>query len=252
MSVATGEELERGPVAAAGELVRGRADDVLRARMRELTPARVLLGRAGTSYPTAEVLRLRADHAAARDAVRTPLVLGEGPLGELAARLDLLEVSTCAGSKAEYLRRPDLGRRLSEDAVAALADHPRGADVQVVVGDGLSSTAVAAQVPVLLPALLDAVRARGWSLGRPFVVRHCRVGVMNDVGALLDPAVVVLLVGERPGLATSESLSAYLGHRPRPGHTDADRVLLSNIHDDGVPAARAAEPVVALIERLKG
>src|SRR5205085_7187036 len=102
-----------------------------------------------------------------------------------------------------------------------------------------------------LPLLEEEARARGWSFGRPFFVRHCRVGVLNDVGELLDPGVVVLLVGERPGLATAESLSAYMAYRPRPGDTDARRNLISNIHARGVPAEAAAAPIIALAERLR-
>ena len=92
---------------------------------------------------------------------------------------------------------------------------------------------------------------RGLSVGQPFVVRHCRVGVLNDVGELLDPAVVVLLIGERPGLATAESLSAYLAYRPRPGHTDAQRNLISNIHARGVSHAEAARRILALAEQMR-
>jgi ethanolamine ammonia-lyase small subunit len=163
----------------------------------------------------------------------------------------LFEVSTRARSKDEYLRRPDLGRELDADARRALAEQGTvGADVQVVIGDGLSATAVVAQVPALLPLLHAATEARGWRFGRPFVVRYCRVGVLNDVGAVLDPAVVVLLVGERPGLATTESLSAYLAYRPRPGHTDADRNLISNIHARGLPPTVAVDRVAGLAEVL--
>src|SRR5262249_11367773 len=122
---------------------------------------------------------------------------------------------------------------------------------QVAIGDGLSAAAVKAQVPGLLPLLDDEARARGWSFGRPFFVHHCRVGVLNDIGELLDPAVVILLIGERPGLATAESLSDYLAHRPRRGHTDANRNLLSNIHARGVPLDEAARRVVALAAQMR-
>jgi ethanolamine ammonia-lyase small subunit len=121
----------------------------------------------------------------------------------------------------------------------------------VVIGDGLSATAVAAQAPGLLDGLHEAARSRGWSFGRPFLVRHCRVGVMNDVGDLLSPGVVVLLIGERPGLATAESLSAYMAYRPRGGHTDADRNLVSNIHARGVSLDEAARRITALAEQFR-
>src|SRR5919201_3634378 len=148
--------------------------------------------------------------------------------------------------------RPALGRQLTDAARDCVRRRcPPGADLQVVVGDGLSAAAVAAQVPRLLPLLAEGSARRGWRFGQVFFVRHCRVGVLNDVGELLDPAVVVLLVGERPGLATAESLSAYLAYRPRPGHTDAQRNLISNIHARGVSHADAARRVLALAETMR-
>lgn len=214
--------------------------------VRELTPARLYLGRAGTSYPTNALLALRADHAAARDAVRAPLPrdfdLGVG---------EFITAQSRAESLHQYLRRPDLGRRLSDvsrDAIAAQCR--RGADVQVVVGDGLSSAAVRTQVPKLLPVLVEQCGRRGWRVGTPILVRHCRVGVMNDVGDLLAPKVVVLLIGERPGLATAESLSAYFAYRPHAGDTDAARNLISNIHDAGVRIPDAVARTLAFINVL--
>jgi ethanolamine ammonia-lyase small subunit len=221
------------------------ASPLLRA-VAQRTPARILTGRAGTSYLTSTQLALRADHAAARDAVLAAVDV-EHDLG-----LELFEVSTRAASRQEYLVRPDLGRQLDDDARRLVRDRcPRGIGLQIVVGDGLSAAAVKAQVPRLLPLLLDQARAAGWEVGRPFFVRNCRVGVLNDVGELLDPCVVVLLVGERPGLATAESLSAYMAHRPRPGDTDARRNLISNIHARGVPIEEAAPRILALAERMR-
>ena len=220
--------------------------------IRARTPARILTARAGPSYVTATQLALRRDHAAALDAVHAELD-AERDLGPtFVARWRLFEVRTQARDKPEYLMRPDLGRRLDPAARAAVsANCPAGADVQVVIGDGLSVAAVVRQVPLLLPLLEQEARTRGWTFGRPFVVRYCRVGVLNDVGELLDPAVVVLLIGERPGLATAESLSAYLAYRPRPGHTDAQRNLISNIHGRGVSAEDAARRIAALAARMR-
>ena len=214
--------------------------------VRELTPARLYLGRAGTSYPTHALLALRADHAAARDAVQAPLPedFDLGVDGVVQAR-------SRAESLAQYLRRPDLGRRLSDGSRESIAARcPAGADVQFVIGDGLSSAAVRAQVPALLPSLVDGCERRGWSVGAPILVKHCRVGIMNDVGDLLGPKVVVLLIGERPGLATAESLSAYFAYRPRAGHTDAERNLISNIHDAGVRIPDAVDRVFAFVNAL--
>jgi ethanolamine ammonia-lyase small subunit len=220
--------------------------------VRARTPARILAGRAGASYRTPTLLGLRHDHAAARDAVHADVDLARDLGADLVERYGLFEVATRATSKTQYLMRPDLGRQLDDAARAAVAANcPRGAGLQVVVGDGLSAAAVAAQVPRLLPLLVDEARRRGWAVGRPFFVRRCRVGVLNDVGGLLDPEVVVLLIGERPGLATAESLSAYMAHRPRPGDTDARRNLVSNIHARGVAPEEAAPRILALAERMR-
>lgn len=218
---------------------------------RAHTPARVLVGRAGPAYRTATALQLRADHAAARDAVgaEVELLRDFGP--DRVERFGLFLAHSRAGSKAEYLRRPDLGRRLADASRELVrARCAAGADLQVVLGDGLSATALATQGPGLLDRLHAACAVRGWSFGRPVLVRHCRVGVMNDIGDLLAPTVVVLLIGERPGLATAESLSAYMAYRPRVGHTDADRNLVCNIHARGVGPDEAVRRVLALADRF--
>jgi ethanolamine ammonia-lyase small subunit len=118
-----------------------------------------------------------------------------------------------------------------------------GHDLQIVVGDGLSMTAVATQVPRLLPLLCEEAKARDWSVGQTFVIRYCRVGILNEIGELLAPKVAVLLIGERPGLATAESLSAYMAYRPKTADTDANRNLISNIHARGVNSERAAQRI---------
>ncbi|MBI5757227.1 MAG: ethanolamine ammonia-lyase subunit EutC [Planctomycetales bacterium] len=219
--------------------------------LRSRTPARIGVGRAGGGYRTSTQLELRRDHAAALDAVHAEIDLDRDFGSAFVREWGLFEVATQAGDKTEYLMRPDLGRRLSDVARDEVSRRcPRGADLQVVIGDGLSAAAVIAQVPSLLPLLADGTRERGWKFGQPVFVKFCRVGVLNDIGDLLDPAVVVLLIGERPGLATAESLSAYLAYRPRPGHTDADRNLISNIHARGVPPESAANRVLALAEQM--
>lgn len=229
-----------------------RRDGPLEELLLERTPARVLVGAAGTSYRTATQLELRRDHAAARDAVHRELDL-HGDLGtDVVQRWRIFLVASACRDKEEYLMRPDLGRRLADDARERVRTVcPPGTDLQVVIGDGLSVAAVAAQAPGLLDPLAAAAQRRGWSFGQPFAVRYCRVGVMNDVGALLAPQVLVLLIGERPGLRTAESLSAYLAYQPRPGHTDAERNLVCNIHPRGVAAEAAVTRIVALAERMR-
>jgi ethanolamine ammonia-lyase small subunit len=217
-------------------------------KVREQTPARLMEGRSGVSYRTATQLQLRSDHAAARDAVQTELDLSANLGQEFIERWRLFEISTRATSKPEYLLHPDLGRTLDETAGSIIREQcPQSPDVQIVIGDGLSVQAVSSQVPGLLPLLFEGARIHDWSVGRPFVIRHCRVGVMNEIGELLAPRAVVLLIGERPGLATAESLSAYLAYCPRHGHTDVNRNLVSNIHQKGIPLAEAAARILNLV-----
>jgi ethanolamine ammonia-lyase small subunit len=227
-----------------------RMDDIVR-HIRNRTPARLMTGRAGPAYRTATQLELRRDHAAALDAVHAEIDPERDFGREFVTRWDLFEVATRAGAKAEYLMRPDLGRCLSDAARDEISRRcPAGADLQVAIGDGLSATAVAMQVPELLPLLAQTASDCGWRFGQPFLIRHCRVGVLNDIGELLRPSVVVLLIGERPGLATAESLSAYMAYQPRAGHSDANRNLISNIHSRGVSCDAAARRIMALARRM--
>jgi ethanolamine ammonia-lyase small subunit len=220
-------------------------------RVRAQTPARVLVGRAGSGYPTNTQIELREAHAAARDAVRTELNLVRDLGAELLEKWGLFEVSTCAASKDEYLLRPDLGRCFSDKSRSEIAERcKRGCDLQIAIGDGLSVTAVAAQVPELLGQLADQGRERGLSFGQPFAIRHCRVGILNEIGELLAPSVAVLLIGERPGLATAKSLSAYMAYRPQKNHTDANRNLISNIHGRGVSTKEAATRIIRLAAQM--
>jgi ethanolamine ammonia-lyase small subunit len=220
-------------------------------KIRARTPARVLAGRTGAAYRTATHLQLRQDHAAARDAVRVEFELERDLGAEFVERWKLFCVSTMAASKEEYLRRPDLGRRLDGNARGLLAAHcALNADLQIVIGDGLSVTAVSTQVPALLPMLAEKARSRRWTLGQPFAVKYCRVGVMNEVGELLQPKVVVLLIGERPGMAIAESLSAYMAYQPRAAHNDSNRNLISNIHGRGVSTEAATMRIIELAEQM--
>ena len=221
-------------------------------KVQERTPARLFVDRAGASYRTFTQLELRQDHAAAVDAVHAEFDLIED-LGEaFVQQWGLFEVHTLATSKVEFLMRPDRGRRLHDLAKAEITRQcSSGKEFQVVIGDGLSASAVKQQVPHLLPLLQEGALAKGWSTGQPFFARHCRVGVMNDIGELLRPEVLVLLIGERPGLATAESLSAYMAFRPAPAHNDANRNLISNIHSRGVPCETAAHRILALATKMR-
>jgi ethanolamine ammonia-lyase small subunit len=220
-------------------------------QVRTRTPARILTDRVGTAYRTDTWLDLRRDHAAARDAVCTELDLHNDLGSSFVAEWELFEVATLAQTKKEFLLRPDLGRSLSDTARADLGRRcPRGVDVQIAIADGLSAAAVRVQVPILLPLLAAEVSRHGWRLGQPFFIRYGRVGTLNDIGEILAPTIAVLLIGERPGLATVESLSAYIAFRPRAGHNDACRNLISNIHTRGIPPEQAASRIAQLAARI--
>jgi ethanolamine ammonia-lyase small subunit len=211
--------------------------------LREATQARVGLGRAGDALPTAEILRLDAAHALARDAVHSPLDVDTltADLRE-ASGLDVVRVASEAADRTEYLQRPDLGRRLADgDAL-----HPDEWDLAVVVADGLSARAVQSHAAGALAALLP--RLEGWSVAPPVVATQARVALGDDVGSRLGAAMVLVLIGERPGMSAPDSLGAYLTWGPRRGRADSERNCVSNIRPPhGLSYARAAEVLAALL-----
>ncbi len=220
-------------------------------KIRARTPARLIVGRSGAAYRTGTQLELRAAHANARDAVRAELDVEKHLGADFVNQWGLFEVCTRARSKDEFLLRPPLGRSFSEESRSDLLKRCRPTnDLQIAIGDGLSVAALSAQVPALLPLLHEGAKARGWTVGQTFVIRHCRVGILNEIGELLRPTVAILLIGERPGLATAVSLSAYLAYSPVAAHTDADRNLISNIHDRGVRADAAARRILNLAAQM--
>jgi ethanolamine ammonia-lyase small subunit len=217
------------------------------AALRAHTPARVALGRSGVSLPTTELLGFGQAHALARDAVHLPLdahALGT----ELAAQgWPALQVHSAATDRATYLLRPDLGRRLDEPSIAALAEHAptHGSDIQVVIGDGLSSMAVSRHA---LP-LLREIRAQApaaWRFGPPVVAQQARVALGDAVGELLRAKLLVMLIGERPGLSSPDSLGIYLTWAPRRGRSDAERNCISNVRPEGLGCAQAARKLLWL------
>jgi ethanolamine ammonia-lyase small subunit len=219
-------------------------------KIRARTPARIFVNR-GASYSTQMELDLRAAHASAVDAVWDEFDLQKNLPPDFIAQWNLFQVSSQAESKSQFLLRPDRGRKLSDAARIQIADRcPKSPDIQIVIGDGLSVAAVSAQVPSLFPLLHKQLQANGWTIGQSFAVRYCRVGIMNNIGDVLASRVLILLIGERPGLATAESLSAYMAYRPQSGHTDADRNLISNIHARGVLPEDAAHRITNLATRM--
>jgi ethanolamine ammonia-lyase small subunit len=211
---------------------------------RSSTAARLGIGRAGPRLRTATYLDLVADHARARDAVTT-----EVPPA-LVRALGLTEIATRATTRVDYVRRPELGRALAAPARARLRRCRRRPEVQLVVADGLSSAAVVAHAGALLRALTRELRRRRRRLGTPLFVRHGRVRVQDEIGAALAPEVCCLVIGERPGLATAESLSAYVIYRPNRRSLEPDRTVLSNIHRGGVPPPVAARQLADLIDEV--
>ena len=221
------------------------ADQVRFAKMKAKTPARLGCGKAGPRYKTLTMLRFRADHAAAQDAVFSEVD------AEFAKKNNLLPTKTRCDSKEEYLTRPDLGRCFDEHNAKAIqgviSTPPR---VQIVVGDGLSSAACEANAMDCLHALKDGLRARGISTGQDIFVRYCRVGAGDAIGDLTGCELVCVLVGERPGLVTDKSMSIYITYRPHTGVSESSRTVISNIHAQGTPAVEAGAYAAELIEKI--
>jgi ethanolamine ammonia-lyase small subunit len=202
--------------------------DGLRA-LNTSTPARVGIGRSGARYRTSNWLLFEADLAVTQDALYRDVDQG------LLDDLGLFSVQTSITSgKEEYLLRPDLGRSLNDEARKQILQRcEKKPAVQVCIGDGLSAAAIEANLRKILPVLMNGCQMAHLSWGTPFFIRYCRVGVMNDISDLIQPDVLILLIGERPGLGRAESMSAYMAFRPRAGHTDADRDVICNIYDNG-------------------
>lgn len=214
-------------------------------KLKKKTPARLGLGRAGARYRTASMLRFRADHAAAQDSVFS---LVEPSFYETNG---LVFVQTMCHDKDEYLTRPDLGRRFDEKAQQIIrktcGQNPR---VLLVIGDGLSSNAVTANAPDCAAAIRQGLKTYGIELGQTLFIQYARVGAMDHIGSLTDAELICMLVGERPGLATSESMSAYLTYRPRLGIAESKRTVVSNIHRQGTPAVEAGAHIASLLHTM--
>lgn len=211
------------------------------------TPARVALGRSGVSLPTQELLRFGSAHAMARDAVHLPLDTAALRTQLEADGWPLLCVHSAAADRATYLLRPDLGRRLSDASASVLAQHtlPDGCDLLLVVGDGLSSLAVSRHAPPLLAALRQ-LAPPAWRFGPVVIAEQARVALGDPIGQQLGARLAAVLIGERPGLSSPDSLGVYLTHAPRVGRTDAERNCLSNIRPEGLGYAAAAHKLVWL------
>ena len=214
-------------------------------KMKARTPARLGSGKAGPRYKTLTMLRFRADHAAAQDAVFSQVSK------DFAAKNGMAEVQTRCHDKDEYLTRPDYGRCFDEENQrkirAAIPGTPR---VQIVVGDGLSSAAIEANAMDCLQALREGLKLKGIDPGTPIFVRYCRVGAGDAIGDVTGCELVCMLVGERPGLVTDKSMSAYITYQPRTGVSESARTVVSNIHAQGTPAVEAGAHIADLIDTI--
>lgn len=218
------------------------------AALRQHTAARIALGRAGVSLPSAEWLRFSLAHALARDAVHLRFDTTTLAAGLQHHGFETLVLESAAPDRATYLRRPDLGRRLSaRSAVLLPALAGGGCELAVVVGDGLSALAVHSQALPLLQELRPRLEAQGQAPGPIALVRQCRVALGDEVGALLQARAVLVLIGERPGLSSPDSLGAYLTWAPRPGCSDAMRNCVSNIRPEGLGWSAAAQKIAWLL-----
>jgi ethanolamine ammonia-lyase small subunit len=219
------------------------------AELRELTPARVALGRSGASVPTAALLDFTLDHARARDAVHA--AFDPNALISALGGLSLGAVGVCsrAGDRKNYLRRPDLGRRLDQASVQLVAERSgtSACPLAIVIGDGLSPTAVHAHAIELMRALLARLNAAQIEIGHVVVASGARVALGDEIGEILGARMVLMLIGERPGLSAPDSLGAYLTFAPKIGRSDAERNCVSNIHRAGLGYQDAAFKVAWLV-----
>lgn len=213
--------------------------------LKEKTPARLGCGKAGARYKTLTMLRFRADHAAAQDTVFSQVP------EDFAAKHGMTEVHTRCHDKDEYLTRPDLGRCFDEtEAQKIRSVLPKGAQVQLVIGDGLSSAAIVENAMDCVSAIRDGLKLRGIDPGTPLFVRYCRVGAGDAIGDITGCRLVCMLVGERPGLVTDKSMSAYITYAPRTGVLESSRTVVSNIHAQGTPAVEAGAHIAGLLETI--
>lgn len=211
----------------------------------QTTTARLGVGRAGPRPRTRSLLLFEADHGVTQDAIY-------GTVGEeVKEQFGLFSVRTLVSDRNEYLLRPDLGRRLSEEARRTIAERcVKGAQVQIVVGDGLSAAAVTNNLAHIYPVIEQGLKSAGISLGTPFFIEFARVGVINAVNEIVGADIVVILIGERPGLGIADALSAYMGWRPGPGKSDANRDLICMItYHGGTNPLEAGAYVVELIKK---
>jgi ethanolamine ammonia-lyase small subunit len=213
--------------------------------LTQSTPARIGLWRTGTRPLTKDLLRLRCDHAAAVDSIYG--TVNQQVLDEFS----LFTTYTQTEHKEDYLRRPDHGRLLTDESVMKIRQSCiHKPQVQIVVSDGLSANAIDANLSDVLPALLDSIQANGLTCGTSFFVARGRVACMDHIGDILQPETLVILIGERPGLVSSSSMSAYMCYRPQKGMLESNRNVISNIHRGGTPPIEAGAHIGTMLKQM--
>lgn len=233
------------PEIRAVPLIDHPADAEALQRMMKRTTARIGVGKAGARLKTRTMLTLRADHATARDAVMADVD------GKILEQMGLFTVQTLCGDKNTFVTRPDLGRQLSPEAVQTLKERCiKEPDVQIYAADGLSSTAIEANLGRILPVIKDSLESMGIKVGTPFFLRFGRVASEDHVSEILGAKVVCVLIGERPGLATAESMSAYIAYEARQGMPESRRTVVSNIHKNGTAAVEAGAYIAEVIGKI--
>ncbi|MBS4030918.1 MAG: ethanolamine ammonia-lyase subunit EutC [Clostridiales bacterium] len=214
-------------------------------KIKETTPARIGVWRAGPRYKTETLLRFRADHAVAMDAVFTDVS------EELLSEMDLFSIQTMCNNKDEYLTRPDLGRKFGEEALQVVKNScVKNPQVQIYVSDGLSSTAIDANIRDILPAIMQGLEGYGVKAGTPFFVKYGRVPAMDVISETTGAEVTCVLIGERPGLATGESMSAYMAYKATVNMPEARRTVVSNIHKGGTAAVEAGAHIAHVLKQM--
>lgn len=215
------------------------------AKARGITPARIGVGHTGTRFKTKEYLYFRIDHAAAQDAVFN------GVSEEFLTEMNLPVLQSKSESMDEYLMNLDSGRFLNKTSREwAEKNLAKNKQVQIIISDGLSSTGIEANIPDLLPALIQGLQVKNISMGEPVFIKRSRVWIQDEIASITNCDVVISLIGERPGLATSKSISAYLIYRPTENTVEADRTVISNIHEGGIPPVEAGAYLADLIEKV--
>ena len=233
------------PESKASHLLDKPQDPEALERMIKRTTARIGVGRAGPRLKTQTLLALRADHAQARDAVMKDVD------SKVLEDAGLFTVQTLCPDKDSYITRPDLGRQLSPEAVRTLKERCiQNPDVQIYISDGLSSTAVEANMRKILPVITEALQSKGLKVGTPFYLRFGRVGAQEHIAETLGAKVICVLLGERPGLATAESMSAYITYNAYVGMPESKRTVVSNIHKNGTAAVEAGAYVAEVIAKI--